>query len=491
MLAKDEVGRLEALRELGLLDSPASEAFDRITRLASRLLEVPVALVSLIDQDRQWFKSRVGLAVAETPREHAFCAHTIASAEVMVVPDATQDARFSANPLVLGDPNIRFYAGAPLITREGFGIGSLCVIDTEPRLLRDEDRQILTDLAALVMAQIELRHAVGRRDPVSGLPNGAQFVEDLDDLARDQPGQHRVGVLIDTLELEQLSGIARALGPGCIEELVRNACGVVRKSLDAKVGLYHVGVTRFAFLLHGTAAECQTELETVLAHLGRPIECGGIPIPIPACAGLVGFQLGAQAGQDVLRKALSASHDARTTDQRWAAYSADTDTAHRRAFTLLSDMPRALKAPDEFALVYQPRVATGSGCCVGAEALLRWRHPRFGTVAPGEFIPLVEQTTLARPLTDWVMDAALRQVRAWRERGLELRISVNVTARNLEEEDLVDRLTAAMRRHAVGPENLELEFTETTLMRNSRRALQHLHGHRQLVVDGIAEGAIG
>lgn len=484
MLAKDEVGRLAALRELGLLDSPASEAFDRIIRLASRLLDVPVALVSLIDQDRQWFKSRVGLAVAETPREHAFCAHTITSAEVMVVPDATQDARFSANPLVLGDPNIRFYAGAPLITREGFGIGSLCVIDTEPRLLRDEDRQVLTDLAAMVMAQIELRHAVGRLDPVSSLPNRTQFVEDLDDLARDQPGRHRVGVLIDTLELEQLSGIARALGPGCTEELVRSACGVVRRALDTKVGLYHVGVTQFAFLLHGAAvAECQAALETVLAHFERPIWCGGIPVPIPACAGLVLFQLGTHSGQDVLRMALAASHDARAADQRWAAYRADTDTAHRRAFTLLSDMPQALETPDEFALVYQPRVAAGSGCCVGAEALLRWRHPRFGMVAPGEFIPLVEQTALARPVTDWVMDAALRQARVWRERGLELRVSVNVSARNLEEEDLVDRLTAAMRRHAVGPEALELEFTETALMRNGRRALQHLRDIRSLGVE--------
>ncbi len=122
---RSEADRLEALRQLNRLDTGTSEAFDRITRLASRLFNVPIALVSLIDQDRQWFKSRVGLQTRETPRESSFCAYAIQSDQVMVVPDATRDERFLTNPMVVGDPSVRFYAGAPLITREGFGIGTV------------------------------------------------------------------------------------------------------------------------------------------------------------------------------------------------------------------------------------------------------------------------------------------------------------------------------------------------------------------------------
>lgn len=151
-----ETLRLEALQRLSLLDSLPEERFDRLTRLASRALGADISLVSLIDEDRQWFKSNQGLSVSETPRDQAFCAHAIQSNGVMVVPDATQDPRFANNPLVTGDPNIAFYAGAPLITKDGHALGTLCVIDDKPRNdFNSEDRQILIDIAATVMAEIE------------------------------------------------------------------------------------------------------------------------------------------------------------------------------------------------------------------------------------------------------------------------------------------------------------------------------------------------
>lgn len=155
----DEDRRLEALYRYNLLDSPPEAAFDTITRVLSRLLDVPIALVTLVDRDRQWFKSRVGMEdVAETPRSHAFCAHTIMRDDVFLVPDAAADPRFSDNPLVTGPPYIRFYAGAPLVTDEGFRLGSLCAIDHRPRRgLSDEQLDDLVDLAELVLDQIELR----------------------------------------------------------------------------------------------------------------------------------------------------------------------------------------------------------------------------------------------------------------------------------------------------------------------------------------------
>lgn len=156
----DEPRRLIALNRHDLLDTPPERAFDHITRLAASVLGMPISLITLIDESRQWFKSRHGLDAPWTRREVAFCSYTILDTETLVVPDATADDRFAANPLVTGDPNIRFYAGAPLVTPEGHALGTLCVIDRSPHPeFSDEQRRLLRDFAELVMTEIEARSA--------------------------------------------------------------------------------------------------------------------------------------------------------------------------------------------------------------------------------------------------------------------------------------------------------------------------------------------
>lgn len=169
-LTHDEDARIGLLRALDLLDSPPEEAFDRLTRLASRLLGMPIALVSLVDRDRQWFKSRVGLPVAETPRDLSFCAHALHGRQPLIVPDARLDPRFQDNQLVVGPPGIRFYAGVPLASSDGVVLGTLCVIDVRPRTLASDELQTLQDLAAIAQREIAHReasrasHALSRRN---------------------------------------------------------------------------------------------------------------------------------------------------------------------------------------------------------------------------------------------------------------------------------------------------------------------------------------
>lgn len=153
----DEVSRMHALRQYRILDTPPEQAYDDIARLATYLCGTPVAMVSLVDEARQWFKARVGVVTEQTPREHAFCAHSILKQGLFVVEDATCDERFSDNPLVIGEPHIRFYAAAPLVNPAGHALGTLCVVDREPRHLTEAQAEALQALARVVMQQLELR----------------------------------------------------------------------------------------------------------------------------------------------------------------------------------------------------------------------------------------------------------------------------------------------------------------------------------------------
>lgn len=154
-----EAGRLKLLHALEVLDTAAEPVFDRLTRLLSTTLGMPIALISLIDSDRQWFKSRVGLDVRQTPRDISFCTIAIEQEHTMVVQDALNDPRFSSNPLVTSTPHIRFYAGAPIRSIEGYALGTLCAIDSKARVFTDEARQILEDFAGLVSREFQMREA--------------------------------------------------------------------------------------------------------------------------------------------------------------------------------------------------------------------------------------------------------------------------------------------------------------------------------------------
>ena len=153
----NEAARLQALRQYNILDTVPEEAFDDLTFLAAHVCKTPIALVSFIDKDRQWFKSNIGMTASETSRDISFCSHALMQRDLFIVRDALADDRFATNPLVLQEPNIRFYAGAPLITPEGEALGTLCVIDTVPRDLTEEQKEALRALSRRVITQLELR----------------------------------------------------------------------------------------------------------------------------------------------------------------------------------------------------------------------------------------------------------------------------------------------------------------------------------------------
>ncbi|MFV7770639.1 sensor domain-containing diguanylate cyclase [Shewanella marisflavi] len=153
-LPANERERLHALRTLKILDTSHEERFDRVTRMAKRMFGVEISLVSLVDENRQWFKSKQGLDASETPRDISFCGHAINQDGLFIIPNAIEDVRFADNPLVTQEPNIRFYAGYPLKLRQGIKIGTLCLIDSKPKHLNEEDKQLLNDLGAMIEQEI-------------------------------------------------------------------------------------------------------------------------------------------------------------------------------------------------------------------------------------------------------------------------------------------------------------------------------------------------
>jgi len=161
-LPENEALRLAALREYRILDTAAERAFDDLAALASYICDVPMATISLVDAHRQWFKSRIGVDAQETSRDVAFCAHTILSAAPLIVPDATKDQRFADSELVLQEPRIRFYAGFPLTTPEGYGLGALCAIDRQPRELTPAQAEAMAALSRQVMALLEFRRVTAQ-----------------------------------------------------------------------------------------------------------------------------------------------------------------------------------------------------------------------------------------------------------------------------------------------------------------------------------------
>ncbi|WP_104202904.1 sensor domain-containing phosphodiesterase [Billgrantia saliphila] len=468
-----EQARLYALRQLNLLDTPPSESFDRITRMASKFFGMPIAAVSLTDADRQWFKSRVGVEHWQIPRFQACCGEVADSSDVVIVPDLLESPTYRDS--LLARSGIRFYAGAPLQTQEGYTLGAMCVLDTQPRDISEEEVAILQDMAAMVMAQIEMQHAFGRIDPLTGLPNRSQFVEDLDDLLRDAPGQQRYALFTEVLDIAQASMLNRVMGPAYLDELTHVAGRGLQETLGIAQRLYSVGPCQYVHLVEGNdESELLDEalrLRQALMSLDLIREA---PVLVRPAIGVAPLSLGAEGAADSLRTAHSACQDARQTESGAGVYSHALDARYRRHFRLLSDFREALESRDQLRLVYQPRVELGSRACRGAEALLRWRHPELGEVSPVEFIPLIENTPLATPLTAWVLRTAIDQVKAWHDQGLALCVSLNVSACNLDEADFAQRLLARIAEAGLPLAAIEIELTETALFSQGRAAWQQL-----------------
>ena len=302
----DEASRLAELRALALLDTGPEERFDRVTRLAQRLFDVPIALVSLVDADRQWFKSHPDLETSETPREVAFCGWVILDDKVMQVPDATVDPRFEGNPLVVEDPGIRFYAGVPISGPAGSRLGTLCLIDREPRRLSESDEASLRDLAEMIENEIATT-ILATGDPLTGLSNRRGF--DLVGTKLIEVCERRgLAATLVFLDLDSLKKINDRHGHHVGDEAVRAFAQILVEAFRGSDVVARVGGDEFAVLMVG-ASEGPPAIDRLGELLAARNQAPGTGYDLAVSLGSATFQPGSgESLEDLLQRADTAMY---------------------------------------------------------------------------------------------------------------------------------------------------------------------------------------
>ncbi len=483
-LPPDEARRLQALHSARLLDSPEQEAFADIVRLATSVADAPIALLSLVDADRQWFLAGQGLAVRETSRSVAFCAHTILSHEMMEIPDARLDPRFADNPLVRGAPGAVFYAGMPLVLPSGEALGTLEVIDRRPRTLTPQQRQALKTLACAACSEIELRRRVlelemeiirrreaenhmahlATRDPLTALPNRTALHDRLEQsvLAMARHGRQLAVLFVDLDRFKLINDtLGHAVGDHALIHAAKRLSGVLRAS-DTVARL---GGDEFAVILPelDDGAQAMQVAGKIVDALGVPEEIRGHRLHLGCSVGVAVFPEHGASGEELVRHADLAMYQAKQAGgSRACLFSSELNTYAEEILALDGDLRDALGRGELF-LHFQPQSAPRGARLRGVEALVRWRHPRFGVLAPDRFIPVAETRGLIVELGRQVLDMALAQLVDWDAGGLHVpRIAVNVSAAELSPGFAVT-VETALARHGVAAERLELEITESAL----------------------------
>ncbi|CUS44122.1 MAG: EAL domain-containing protein [Pseudomonadota bacterium] len=603
--------RLECLRRYGLDGTPGEPDLDRIVRLGAEMFGVPICAITLVGRDQVWLRARFGVEIDSLQREGSFCAEVVRGTDPMVVPDALADQRFATTDLVAG-AGIRFYAGAPLITRDGVALGSFGLLDVKPRHDFSEGQQsLLSRMAGIVVDLFERRHAsrtantliafadvahqalittdeegritfwnhgaqamfgyearevegrfvelivperfraahreglmriaggaqarmtgrplevlAVRRDgsefPAElslsvwngslGLGFGAQLQDISDRRAREERLHHlanhdeltgllnrnsfraRIEAQLEStaaatvmvFDLDGFKDVNDGLGHAAGDTLLQALALRLAASLGPDDVLARLGGDEFAILMPNDRdpLDIAARADALLDLIGRPFSVCGHQFHL---SGSVGVALApfhaSNADELVVRADLALFRAKNAGGRRYRLFDTgmESQLATNRAF---QDELRYAFTDRQLELHFQPQVSLADGRLIGAEALLRWRHPTRGLLYPKAFLPVLETHALAFEAGCWVLDEACRTLAAWRHAGLApIRIGVNLFAAQLRAGTLVDVIESTLARHRLSPADLEVEITETIALRHDIEELEPL---RELHARGVS-----
>lgn len=477
-----EEDRLAALHKLGILDTQEEARFDNIVELARVLFDVPIALVSLVDRDRQWFKARCGLGVQETTRDVAFCAYAIHEDEVFIVENAFEDVRFRDNPLVTGDPKIRFYAGAVLKSATGFPLGTLCILDRKPRILSRADQTKLMMLARFVASEINLdplaeaprqrARLAARIDPLSGLYEAGAFKNRLHDLMTAQDGPVRYSLIL--VQFMNLTAIKQRFRSSVAGEVVIGVSERILRVLGSQVALGgQVGDNRLAFVVDTPSLkEGDMPSQVAEAAIASVETTVG---PISPSANFYVLDCGQDA--DAVDESLLVAEEvnAGSSGERLVQVPRATIEQARQKIRITRKIGDAL-AKDKFALHYQPKICGKTMRVTGFEALIRWWDDEFGPIPPYRTIEAVEAAGLVNEFTLWTIRKAcsdLAEIRRVPGFGA-LTMAINIPSEMVGILNFAEQALDAMKPFGLPGGAIEFEILENSLVDTNGVALQNI-----------------
>ncbi|MCK0746225.1 sensor domain-containing phosphodiesterase [Chromohalobacter nigrandesensis] len=490
---RQEQRRLHALHEIGLLDTPPEERFDRLTRIAKQHYQVNTTLFTLIDAKRQWFKSKQNLGMDATPRRHAFCDHTIQQNSIYVVEDAANDPLFHKNPLVTGTPFIRFYAGIPIRDPMGFKVGTLCLIDSAPRDASRMDFSILRSLAAILEEELERErlnavdhekkqwlHEAVNIDGLTGLPNRRL----LSELFQDELNatRHRRGsVSVCFLDLDGFKAINDLQGHAVGDEVLRCVADRLRSAVRHHDVIARLSGDEFVIILRDV--EHPRTYRHILDQLRHPMHLQGHVIELSASMGITRFPSDNSDSDLLLRHADQAMYTAKETGKNcYHFFDLESHHSQQERFAIGEQVQHALDN-DQLELFYQPQLHYKTGIVSGFECLIRWHHPSGKLVYPGRFLPYIEHTKLDIELGKQVINQAVSTLETFQVRDLPYTISINLSPSHFLNDEFLDHLNNTLSRYDMAfRKRLTLEILESTALDDAGLAASNIKACQALGV---------
>jgi EAL domain-containing protein (putative c-di-GMP-specific phosphodiesterase class I)/GAF domain-containing protein len=478
--------RLQELRSYGILDSGDEQEFDDISYLVRDIADTPIGIISLVDENRQWFKSCIGLEARETPRNISFCGHTILQRTPLIIEDTLLDERFRDNPLVVEAPHIRFYAGFPLISRNGMALGSLCAVDHRPRQPTAQQITALERLARLVEQLMELRREsrmlqdseqarlqeglrrqTPQRENSTALIVGKEQILSMVELLINLNNQACFALL--RMELKELRRIASTLGDPVADTLRHELQQRLSRLVPENTSCGELSDHEWLVLLPFESSEDRVSAlaAQIIEQLQKPVTIAGQWLGSPVAIGIALFRDNYASAETLLADAAMALRDAA---RRPGSHYRFIDLASRiqaQADLQLEGQLREGLHRGQLLTHFQPLVELSSGQVLGVEALARWQSSDGQVLPPGDFLPAAEQANLLGELDLQMLSQAIRGSRhlaASLNHDRPMVLSVNLSAAVLDSPAAIARLLAIVDRESLPRQwHLQLELVEHAL----------------------------
>lgn len=481
-----EQERLRALHTLNVLDSAADSRFDRLTNLAASIFNVEFSLVTLVDENRQWFLSHFGLELTETGRDVSFCSHALHEDVSLVVENMLNDSRFSTNPFVTGAPCIRFYAGIVIRDEEGLPLGTLCLLSSKSREFSSSDHDTLVQLGALVTSELlhdslrtqrRVRSQLDAKiDPLTRAYAPARFLDSVQQQMDNTNNEPVTMAKIVLPALDRLNHIfGRMVGDELLVELSTRLT-LIGKRYDSYI-LGRPSGRRIALSISGETAQKPNYplVEAINQALSQPFNTTVGELYLDLHIGIAFGQPDATPEIILGQCRAVLATTATVRGPQIVIYNEHNQQHVNRRLRIAAELQNALDN-DDLHLVYQPKVRCSDRKIDGLECLLRWNHSTLGNISPPDILDAAVEVNKLVALDRWVIDQGIKQRASWLKACLKPGVlSINITGQTLLSPGFVSWLTDRLSLYEVTPSDIELEVLESYIFEDFDQAVEVLH----------------